>query len=79
MKDGYLVPIEPLSMKDIFVALDERSDIIKRTKADDAARKASIKSSDYKRCFEHIPLGIDPSSYTYAMKVHAAYCDKCPA
>ena len=65
-------------MKDIVTALDEWADIIKRTKADDAARKALVKSGDYKRRFDHIPLGTDPSSNTYGTRVHAAYCDKCP-
>ena len=77
MKDGYLVPIEPFSMKDVVTALDEWADIIKRTKADDAARKASIKSGDYNRRFDHISKDINPSDYTYAMIMHAAYCDKC--
>ena len=79
MNDGYLVPIQPFSMKDVVTALDEWADIIKRTKADDAARKASIKSGDYNRRFDHISKDINPNTYTYAMRVHAAYCDKCPA
>ena len=78
MKEGYLVPIESLSMKDIVLALDEWADIIKRTKADDATRKASIKSGDYGRRFDHISKDIDPSDYTYGMRVHATYCNTCP-
>ena len=78
MKEGYLVPIEPLSMEDIVTALDEWADIIRRTKADEAARKASIKSGDYGRRFDHISKDIDPSTYTYAMRVHATYCKACP-
>ena len=78
MKEGYLVPVEPFSMKDVVTALDEWADIIKRTKADAVARKASIKSGDYSRRFDHISKDIDPSDYTYAMRIHASYCDKCP-
>ena len=79
MKEGYLVPINPFSMKDVVTALDEWADIIKQTKADHAARKSSIKSGDYSRRFDHISKDIDPNEYTYAMRSHAAYCDKCPA
>ena len=75
---GEPVPVEPVSLKDIVVALDEWSDIIRRTKADDAARKASIKSGDYSRRFDHISKDIDPSEYTYGMRVHASYCKACP-
>ena len=75
---GRPVPIDPLSMKDVISALDDWEAIIKRTKAGDAARRASIASGDYEKRFDHISKDIDPAVYTYAMREHRVWCGKCP-
>ena len=75
---GKPVPVDPLSMQDVITALDDWQDNILRLEQDSVARRISIASGDYEKRFDHISKDIDPAVYTYAMREHKAWFDKCP-